>query len=805
MKKLICLSSFISIIIVSFHPVSAQYSINGKIIGQDDMGISYANVLLLNDSDSSFIKGSVTDDQGNYSISNVQSGDYIIQSYMVGYSKTHSPKVQIGSSDMNVPPILLSVSTTELDEVTVQAEKPLYEQTIDRMVINVETSPVLAGNTVLEVLEKSPGVLVDRINSSISISGKNGVNVMINGKMSRMSPDALYAFLQSTPAQNVAKIELITTPPANFDAEGNAGFINIVLKRYDYEGVNGSFNVTAGSGRREKYQAGGNINYRTKNFNLFANYSFNHLYNKAIWENHSDITNQQYTRVTNTRSVRVGGFDMSTGRIGADYYLGEKTIIGVMSDIYYREWNGETQVHTTYNTDPGVDTLLIGSRENINPRKQFLANFNIQHKFTEKAQLDINLDYLRFSNDQDQLYKNDFQPQDNSPNYLESVIVNNANPTRFWIGKIDYSLTIGEKSKFETGAKATLNTLSNEIRTDRLANGQYANDPFFSFFTDVTEDIYAGYLSYNTSFGETSFKSGLRYEHTITDIRDASNQSIVYRNYGRLFPTIYISRKLAEKSSMNLSYNARINRPAFLQLTPSPIFLDPRTFTSGNTQLWPVFTHTIRATWVWNKIITSIEYNRINNEIGRQPEKLENSDQIIQIPINLDKSDLIVFNLSLPIIINDWWEMNNNLGIMYKKVESTINNEFLTRTVTVAIGNSNQRFKLGKKFSAEISGFYYSGYLEGLFSYKPYFGISAGFRKQFEGNGGSLSLNISDIFKTMILTAETATNEGNLIFTRRNNFDTRVIGLTYSRNFGNKKLKSRSNRKGGAEEDLQRI
>tara|TARA_B100000989_G_C19449644_1_gene431146 strand:- start:93 stop:1061 length:969 start_codon:yes stop_codon:yes gene_type:complete len=322
----------------------------------------------------------------------------------------------------------------------------------------------------------------------------------------------------------------------------------------------------------------------------------------------------------------------------------------------------------------------------------------------------------------------------------------------------------------------------------------------------VNEDIYAAYGSFSIDFDEFSLKSGLRYEHTITDIKDEDQRQVVDRNYGNFFPGVFLSRKLSEKVSSNLSYTARITRPGFLELSPAPKFFEPRTFQTGNTQLLPVYTHTIRGSLTWNRLIGSIEYNRINNEIGRQPTSTENSNQVVTTTINFGKSELVAVNLSFPVIINDWWEMNNNLSGFYKTIESPPEFTTFQRLATkYAILNTSQQFKLGKKFTAEVSGVYYSGFAQGFMTFKSTGQLSIGLRKQFENNGGTLGLNFSDVFKTFILSSEVITSEGNLVVYRSNNWDSRAIRLTYSKSFGNNKLKSRSKRKVGAGDDLNRL
>ena len=252
--------------------IQAQSQISGTVQTENGQPLPFANVLLLSAADSSLIKGQVSGEDGGYLLKNIASGNYLVMASMVGYLEYYSRPFQMkaGASSMNLDAITLLEDVTELKAVEVVAKKPLFEQKIDRLVINVENSITSAGSSALEVLERSPGVVVNRQNNSISIAGKDGVVVMINGKINRMPLEAVVQMLEGMPSSNIESIELITTPPANFDAEGNAGFINIVLKQSNDNGLNGAYTFSGGYGRGSTASSGINFNYRQKDINLYG-------------------------------------------------------------------------------------------------------------------------------------------------------------------------------------------------------------------------------------------------------------------------------------------------------------------------------------------------------------------------------------------------------------------------------------------------------------------------------------------------------------------------------------------------------
>ena len=250
----------------------SSYSISGIINEGNGSGMAFANVLLLKSIDSTLVKGTLTLEDGTYKLESETNDNYLIMTSLVGFQSVYSKPFTL-SQDYTVEPLVLEEGE-QLGEVLVQYKKPLYEQKIDRMVINVENSIVSAGSSALEVLERSPGVSVNRQNSTLSLVGKNGVVVMINGKESYMPQSSLVQLLEGMSSDNIASIEIITTPPANFDAEGNAGYINIVLKKQTDAGLNGAYSFSGGIGNGTTTSENISFNYRKNKLNLFGNYSF---------------------------------------------------------------------------------------------------------------------------------------------------------------------------------------------------------------------------------------------------------------------------------------------------------------------------------------------------------------------------------------------------------------------------------------------------------------------------------------------------------------------------------------------------
>ena len=355
--------------------------------------------------------------------------------------------------------------------------------------------------------------------------------------------------------------------------------------------------------------------------------------------------------------------------------------------------------------------------------------------------------------------------------------------------------------------KATLSKLENDVTTERLVNDDWQYDPIFSEFSSMDENILAAYGSFNAKVGEKlSIKAGLRYEHTNTDLKDEDGRQVVYRNFGNLFPGVFLTRKLNKNSSVNFAYSYRISRPTFSDIAPFVLFIEPKTFATGNTNLLPSLTHSVKTTYTIKNINLSFEYNKITNSFARyQPARIPESHATVLSTVNLDNTDMLNLTFSIPVSITDWWEMNNNLSGITSHVTSTYFDDYMDISYTWFSANSIQSFMLPKNFSIELSCMYYSGRLRGISKSEPFGMVSFGIRKELGDKGGVLNFSCSDIFRTMIVKSSADTPQFDLYTSYALDFDNRVIKLTYTKTFGNKKLKSRSKRKTGSTEELKRV
>ena len=786
----------------------SQTQISGAIHSADGKPLPFANVLLLAAADSTLVKGEISGDDGAFVFTGIPANNYRLMLSMVGYAELYSNALPLSTNQhLSLEPYTLLENVSQLDAVTVTARRPLFEQKIDRMVVNVANSVTSAGSNALEVLERSPGVVVDRMNGAISMAGKNGVVVMINDKISRMSSDAVLQMLEGMNAGNIESIELITTPPSNFDAEGNAGFINIVLKQNPDEGVNGSYSLNAGYGIHEKFGGSLNLNYRKNKVNLFGDYSYS--YNRSLQE------------FTNYRSVEVQGIPTETDshsdrdptltqnhnlRLGADFQLSKKTVMGALATWSQRDWTMDAFNDITISESGNPVSMQEMAINETNLWNNYLGNINLQHKFTQNQTLNLDFDYAYYHQDQPTDYAIDYLDGNGNLEQQEQIRVGKDTPIRFRVGKMDYTNSIGKNMVLEAGLKGAFSTFDNNISLETFGPQGWETDLDFTAEYALKEDILAAYSALSLKLGEkTDLKFGLRYEHTKSNLGSVEEPNIVDRAYGNFFPSMFLSRAINDNNKLNFSYSRRINRPEFTQLAPWIIFMDPNTYTTGNIALQPSITDAVKADYRFKTVMFSLQYSYEDEAITRfQPTIDPNTNKQVNTTVNIDYSQVLSATLSFPVEVAGWWQMQNNFTGQWDKAKVKLEGKAFEQEQKSFSLNTVQTFKLPKDYNFEVSGFYRSRGINGAVKRKPVGAVNVGLQKKLSGNNGRLSLNVNDLFRSLKFVSYTDDPSLGFQYEGQFRFSERAVRLTYSRNFGNNKVKgSRKRDTGSAEEQLR--
>ena len=806
---MICLCLF------SGQRLKSQSVIHGSIKNPDSLASQFANVLLLDSSDSSLVKGTMSDVAGKYRFENITSGEYLVSATSTGMYPVYSPLIKITTAGIVADPGILYLKhvDVQLNSVTVTFKKPMFEQKTDRMVINVKNSIIDAGGTALEVLEKSPGVTINRQNSNIALNGKNGVTVMINGRISYMPTDALVQFLAGIPAANIEKIELITAPPSKYDAGGNGGYINILLVNNPYAGFSGSYFITAGFGDRALGAAGINFDYRIARVNFFGNYNYtyNHIIQTSTAFTQYEKTGNIFTN--NSFSYRDAISQVQNLRLGMNYQLNTSTTIGVLMSGYNSRWYMIARNGTTISQNNILDTIIVSiDHPELNLWQNVTGNLNFQHEFKPGKRLYIDANYIFYRDNNPNNYSTDFYGNTKEFLFHEDFRSGKVTPIHFQVYSSDYTTSLGRKITMDAGVKMSMSDFTNEVNGDYLKQGNWVPDFNLSIKYLLKENIGAAYTSLNVSLGsKLSMRAGLRYEYTISDLSTATIDHFLKSKYGELFPTAYISQKINENSSISLSYNRRINRPAFTDLAPFTIFFDPKTYYSGNPALKPSIANTVQAGYGYRNINITLSYTYETNTIANfyfQAQKIDTITGIVYLsPRNFKNTQYLTSGLSLPVTINDWWTMQNNITLDWRKVNSSFEHEPAILKYFEYSFFSTQHFILSKQLSVELTGLYSStGYLGTARKYALY-QFGAGIQEKFGPKKDILRFTANDIFWNFGSNYRFVDNlpVAGTIAGRNFNFRLASYKLTYTHNFGTNNLKVKKERSTGAEDELNRV
>ncbi|MEM9548754.1 MAG: TonB-dependent receptor [Bacteroidota bacterium] len=804
MKKLIYLLSFILVSTLSY---AQQGIVKGQILDDTGAALEYANVLLLNAVDSSLYKGGLSEAEGKFMFERVEKGTYLVSSSMVGFGEiTSDPFVSEGMGTIEIPTLQLA-NGIEIDQVTVTAKKPFIELKADKMVVNVANSSVSAGNSALEVLEKSPGVIIDN-NDNISLRGKQGVLVTINGKNQYMTGEEITRMLQNMPASNIQNIEIITNPSAKYDAEGNSGIINIVLKRNENLGMNGNMSSSFRQGWKTSHNHNLNLNYRSEKVNIYGGGEY---YNWGWQQNLNlkrDIPFQDGNTIFDQMTEMEEDGDGFNLKLGMDWTLSSKTTLSLLGKV-----NAGDEIDTNDNITnisgdnmPGFDLLEVvtnGTEDYSNKT----YNANIVHNFNENGlSLTLDADWSTYENNSFINYDNFFQNIDGEE-VADPFFLRNDQNTEIDIfaSKLDLSIPVSEKLSLEVGAKVSMvETLNSTLFENQDENGEWVNQVDRSNDFMYSEDVWAAYVNGSGSIGSLMIQAGLRMEHTESEGMSITLDRVVPRSYTNFFPSISLSKAISEKHNLSFTYSRRLERPNYRDLNPFENFLDQYTFVKGNPFLNPQYSNSIGLNYAMGRqLFVAVNYSNTKDAITQVIEQFSEENQTFQTKQNLDDNNTFSLTLSAPRVWTEWWTSRLNYTAFYNEFKSAIPSGILDNSNLTHMFNLNNEIQLPGNWSMEISGRYQTALTFGLFDIDPQGSLDFGFSKNLFNNKANLKINVSDVFRTRNGNVTIAQDDINLLVEEWN--DTRRVSVNFSYRFGNQKVKAARNRSTAAEEESGRI
>jgi len=784
----------------------AQVIITGTILEENGTPLPTANVLLLHPSDSSLVKGAVTDHSGFYELNNIDPGSYLLSVSMIGFQRYMSSVFEVNRESIEFEEITLQVSMERMDEVGVTARRPMFEQKIDRFVVNVQSSITSSGSSVLQVLEKSPGIQINRQSNTISMSGKTGVRVMINDKFVQLPIDAVVQMLDGMSAANIEQIELITTPPARYDAEGDAGIIHIKMKQFTELGTAGTIGGNLGYNQAETLGGNVNISQRGNKLALFLDYSILFDRTEQIWFNERFLLKDGFREEITSDNVRRPSTGVQNARAGMEYQIGDKTTAGLLLTGYQRLWDTSDLSDNFAQFSPTSSLTTEMAVREINRWRSAFVNLSLDHAFNENRSLNFDMDYLYYKNDNPSLYENNFIEGDNTLLSRERIDVSKETPIHIRVSKLDYRQSLSDKFMVETGVKGSLSEFSNRVGvSDLVENTRVVNDTFTQD-ADLSEKNAAVYLSGNwTPAEDLKINTGLRFEYTDRFLSTPETPGLVDVQDGHLFPSLFIQKKLQNEQSVGFSYARRITRPTFNDLAPFVFFVDPNTFLSGNSDLEPAISDALKLDYNHKQWLISLQYSYTKDAIAPfQPALNESSNEQTYSTQNLSYYQSYAINASFPLFFSSWWELRTNVTGTYQKSKTSHYDENPVLDSFRYSANVTNAIDLPRQFSIEISGEYESKSVWGILEIRPMGSLNAGVQKRIASSSGTLRLSVDDIFQTDLFRGNTALPGENIDSKFLYDNKVRNIKLTFTWNFGNSKIES-VDVSSGSEEEQGRV
>ena len=790
--------------------VQAQH-ITGNVKDNQGKAIASASLALKRIKDSSVVKLGLTDGNGSFQFSGIQPGKYVISVSHIGFAAASSVPFDVkGSGNSPVPEIQLVKSSGNLKEVVVTGSKPIVEVKADKIIMNVESSINAVGQDALELLRKSPGVMLDK-DDNISMNGKNGVQIYIDGRPTPLTGKDLSEYLKTIQSSSIESIELISNPSAKYDAAGNAGIINIKLKKNKSMGTNGSINAGYNIGTYPKYNGGFSLNHRDQHINAFANYSYNNSKNESyinIYRTILDTLFDGHTTVTSRNKTH-------NFKAGLDYFLNKKSTLGVVvngtfSDIHF---NSLSTTAISYIPTGDVDRILYAPNSTSSTRNNLNANLNYRFADTSGHELNLDADYGMYRIRSNQMQPNYFY--DPTGSFItDSNVYNILAPTDINIYSIkgDYEQNF-KKGRLGIGFKSSYVTSTNDFKNyDVLMNGKELDSSNSNNFI-YKENINAVYANYNRKLKYFVIQAGLRIENTNSSGHSTgykwTNSYVTYdstftRNYTDLFPSAAITYNKNPMKQWTLNYSRRIDRPAYQDLNPFQFRLDEYTYQQGNTQLQPQYTNSIGLTFMYKfKLTTTLNYSHVTDVFTQLVDTTDKSKAFLTKK-NLATQDITSLNISYPFQYK-WYSAFANLNAYYSRYKANFGPG---RTVDLDVYAMNvyaqNSFKLGKGWTAEVSGWYTTPALwQGTFQTKQLWSVDGGIQKSVFNGKGNLKASVSDIFNSLHWNA--TSNFAGQYLHATGGFESRQLKLYFSYRFGNAQVKAARQHKSGADEENQRV
>jgi iron complex outermembrane recepter protein len=786
----------------------------GVVLSEDSSKLGGCTISLTNITTKKIVKLTTTNKQGEYAFDNIQKDSFQILISHIGYSDFNfAVFTRISTNELQtLPNVILQKSKNKLNEVVVTSKRQILEVKADRMVVNVEGTINAVSSDALELIRKAPGVGVDK-DDNIQMSGKSGVQIYIDGKPSPLTGDDLANYLKSLQSSQIDALDLITNPSAKYEAAGNAGIINIRLKKNKTIGTNGSVQAGYAIGVKSKINSGININHRTKNTNIFANYNYSYLDNTIDFRTYRKLADSTFDLQANRDFLTIP----NSFKTGIDYFQNKTTTWGflISGSLNNSRPAGISNNIITANNTNTVSRVLESNTSQIGVDKNLNFNANYRFSTAKNVLLNIDADYGTFK-----LTRDLYQPNKYFLDATKSILLNEVNYNLLSLANINiYSFKTDYEQPFAKGTlgiggKFSYVTSDNNFkRYDVISTTLKTLDLAKSNQFDYRENVNALYVNYNRNWkniqlqaglrGEQTTSSGSSYGITANELVNFNDVKIFKRNYVNLFPSIGVSFVKNPISTWNVTAGRRVDRPNYQDLNPFEFKIDEYSSRRGNTELVPQFSYNIAVTNAYkNKLVSKLSYSNITNLITRVVDTTERSKSFIS-PKNIATQNIISFFESYQYSKN-WYTGNYTANFFYTNYKADFGggNRIINTKAAAVIVTVQNSFKLVHNWTAEVNANYNSPTVNAAAKEKVKWGIDLGAQKIILKGQGNIKFSATDIFWTNFDRSfqEFGAQKIEGIFKR----ESRQFKFNFTYRFGSKQVKASRNRTSGSEEEVKR-
>ncbi|TDE03739.1 outer membrane beta-barrel family protein [Flavobacterium hiemivividum] len=785
---------FITFIFISSN-VFSQVSISGQVVNQNNKPVEFMEVYLQN-IDSTITDSGLTTADGKFTIL-AEKGEYLLLVEQVG-AILYKQKIDT-KQDLNLGVIQVTEKQEQLNEVVVTSKKKLIERKVDRLVFNVENSIGASGGDAIDALKITPGIRVQ--NNAISMIGKSGMVVMIDDRLIQLSGDDLMSFLRTLSSENIKSIEVITTPPSKYSAEGNSGLVNIKLKKAKKDSWNASVNTAYRQATYLAGNSGGNFNYQKDKISIFSSTNIAKGTSSPIETSKMYYPNQLWAN----NSVRKDFTNLMGGRIGIDYQITNKLVMG----IQYLGGNSKPNIEeknltTIYNNTNSINSFIRTNADNI--RKNSSQSFNyhtIYNVDTLGTKIFTDIDYFKYNKNENRTFDSNSENVNGSTIPNSHISATNGSKTDFsnFSGKIDVEMPL-KWASISYGGKMSFNNNNSSVSYYNMTNGSPIYDPNQSNQFSYKENLNALYFSGTKKIGKLwETQLGLRMETTNTvGVSKTLNEKNT-NNYVKFFPTLYLIYNHSDNNSFSLNYSKRINRPSFNSLNPFRWYDNPYSYSEGNPFLQPSYSHNIELSFTHNQNLENkIYYSKTENGFSQLTTLDENTNIQATKYINFFDTEIIGISESYIYDKIKWWESVNSLDLSYNKSSSKILITNQNREGFNYYFSTNNTFNLNRKKTIVLNlNFWISpSGVDGLDKITESNQLDVAMKFFFFNKNLQLSVVGNDIFSSNRFTYISYTN--NIKQEYKNYYDIRSFRLSLSYKFGSTKINVKKRNFGNEEE-----